>query len=217
MRMLKLSCLQGFSGTLKSTCTFSIMSGWIWVLTSDSMAQVCLAVVAFLFFLLLEQNCTVILVRYSRITCRQSKVELVLFYGFGGKTLCKLNMGFWTHTSVSLTRGNKVIEHFRLKPGQSRERSEQRVIITLRYADVCNCLKFFDNVKCKAEYQVFSPAEMTQVLTCACSFFCFSFESVMKQLRLVKVKPCWKFQRQCKWHKYLKKKKHYAHFFFFFF
>lgn len=50
MRMLKLSCLQGFSGTLKSTCTFSIMSGWIWVLTSDSMAQVCLAVVAFFVF-----------------------------------------------------------------------------------------------------------------------------------------------------------------------
>lgn len=50
MRMLKLSCLQRFSGTLKSTFTFFITSGWIWVLTSDSMAQVCLAVVAFLFF-----------------------------------------------------------------------------------------------------------------------------------------------------------------------
>uniref|UniRef100_A0A669DYY6 Membrane bound O-acyltransferase domain containing 1 n=1 Tax=Oreochromis niloticus TaxID=8128 RepID=A0A669DYY6_ORENI len=53
-----------------------------------------------------------------------------------GKTLYKLNMGFWTHTSVSMIRGNEVIEHFRLKPGQSRKRPEQQVIITLRYSMV---------------------------------------------------------------------------------
>lgn len=107
MWMLKLSCLQCFCGAPNAHAhAFDIMSGCVWVLALDRIAQVCLVVPPpFLFYDWKRKCVTVMLPWYSRITWRgRARQNQYCSLSSEAKRCVSSKLGFWIHTCVWLTQ-----------------------------------------------------------------------------------------------------------------